>query len=466
MDDFDRKVNHMGGGGALFNKNKSVDLPSFSKVKFEDIAGVDEAKKELEEIIDFLKNPNKFIRVGAKIPKGVLLLGRPGTGKTLLAKALASEAGVPFFSMSGSEFVEVYVGVGASRVRSLFENAKKQSPAIIFIDEIDAVARKRSSSSMSGSMENEQTLNQLLVEMDGFDNKSNVIVIAATNRPDVLDHALTRPGRFDRQVVVNAPSLKGREEILKVHAKGKVLDRDVNLNTIARKTPGFVGADLANVLNEAAILAARDERRSISSSDIEEAVERVISGPESKSMVLNEKEKKMVAFHEAGHALVAYLLPNTDPVHTISIIPRGYGNLGYTLQLPLEDTYSTSREQLLDKLKVLMGGRAAEEVIFGEVTSGAGSDIEKATKIARAMVESYGMSESLGPRAIIRDGNINHGEKMAQMIDEEISYLVRESYIEAKRMLAENRGKLKKLARELLDKEVLSGDDMKRLLKN
>ncbi len=471
---FIKRINDEMGGGKFFGQSKQkVDMPAFKKVSFEDIAGVDEAKKELEEVVDFLKEPDKFIRLGAKIPKGVLLLGRPGTGKTLLAKALASMAGVPFFSISGSEFEEMFVGLGAARVRSLFENAKKQSPSIIFIDEIDAVAKKRSQSAGMGNNALEQTLNQLLVAMDGFDSKGSVIVIAATNRPDVLDRALTRPGRFDRQVVVDAPTLAGREEILKVHAKNKVIGEDVDLKTIARKTPGFVGADLANVLNEAAILAARHGRDSITNLDVEEAVERVITGPEHKSKVISEREKKIVAYHEAGHALVAYLLPDTDPVHKISIIPRGYGALGYTLQLPYEDKFLISKGQFISEIKILMGGRAAEELIFNEITSGASNDIERATKIAGDMIKKYGMSEQFGPRAILRsDGeentlfSPNYGEKTSQVMDEEITALIGNCYKEAKELLAKNSKDLETLATKLLEKEIIFGYEMEELLKS
>ena len=454
------------------DKNLQIlDSADTSKVSFNDIAGVDEAKGELEEIVDFLQSPSKFKKLGAKVPKGVLLLGRPGTGKTLLAKALASKAGVPFFNISGSEFEEVFVGLGASRVRNLFEKAKKEAPSIIFIDEIDSVAGRRGRGRGLGSSSSEQTLNQLLVAMDGFDSNSGVMVIAATNRPDVLDKALTRPGRFDRQVVVDAPTLIGREEILKVHAKNKKLDSSVDLKTIARKTPGFVGADLANVLNEAAILAARHKRKSIVVDDVEEAVERVMTGPELKSKVINEKEKKVIAYHESGHALVAYLLPDTDPVHKISIIPRGYGALGYTLQLPYEDKVLISKNQFISEIKILMGGRAAEELIFQEITSGASNDIKRATDIAESMVKKYGMSSEFGPVALKDDNEgqrfayLSKSEKMSKSANAEIVKLVNECYIEAKELLKKNIKRLELLTNHLLDKEILYGNEMEEILK-
>ncbi|MBN1596647.1 ATP-dependent zinc metalloprotease FtsH, partial [candidate division FCPU426 bacterium] len=384
-----------GAGGAMsFGKSKAkLQTPSNRpKVTFADVAGVDEAKQDLEEIIEYLKDPSKFQRLGGKIPKGVLLLGPPGTGKTLLARAIAGEAGVPFFSISGSDFVEMFVGVGASRVRDLFDQGKKNAPCIIFIDEIDAVGRHRGAGLGGGHDEREQTLNQLLVEMDGFETNSGVILIAATNRPDVLDPALLRPGRFDRQVVVDRPDLLGRVGILKVHTKGVVLGEDVDLQLLARRTPGFSGADLANLINEGALLAARRNKRAVSMSEMEESIERVLAGPERRSRVISETEKKVIAYHESGHALVAKFIPATNPVHKVSIIPRGHAALGYTLQLPLEDRFLTMQEELLGDISVLLAGRAAEEIVFHEISTGAANDLERATDIAHRMVCEYGMS--------------------------------------------------------------------------
>ncbi|MGM0507547.1 MAG: ATP-dependent zinc metalloprotease FtsH [Fusobacteriota bacterium] len=464
------------GGSQLFNMGKSKDKTDadIMNVTFEDVAGVDEAKAELEEVVKFLKEPQKFKNLGARIPKGVLLVGAPGTGKTLLAKAVAGEAEVPFFNISGSEFVEMFVGVGASRVRDLFNKAKKNSPALIFIDEIDAVARQRGAGMGGGNDEREQTLNQLLVEMDGFGTDVNIIVIAATNRPDVLDPAIERPGRFDRKVVVDKPDIKGREEILKVHKGNKKFADDIDLNVIARKTPGFSGADLANALNEAAILAARQEKTEIEMEDIEEAVEKVMAGPERKSRVMSEKEKKIIAYHESGHALIRWLLPEMDPVHKVSIIPRGIGALGYTMHLPEEDRFLTSKNELIKEIKTLLGGRAAEEIIFGDVTSGASNDIERATEQARKMITKYGMSSSFGPlklgkedsqpflgREMTRDRN--YSNETANLIDEEISKIINNSYDDVKQMIIDGKDKLEGLANYLLENEVISGDSMKQL---
>jgi cell division protease FtsH len=444
-------------------------------VTFADVAGVDEAKEELEEIVEFLKYPQKFHALGAKIPKGLLLMGAPGTGKTLLARAIAGEAGVPFFSISGSDFVEMFVGVGAARVRSVFEQAKKQTPSIIFMDEVDAVGRQRGAGLGGGHDEREQTLNQLLVEMDGFDPKQNIIVIAATNRPDILDPALLRPGRFDRQVVLDKPDLKGREAILKIHAKGKPFAAEVELKTIAQRTPGFTGADLENVLNEAAILAARAEKKEIFMEELEEAVDRVVAGPEKRSRVISDKEKSMVAYHEVGHAVLSRVLPNSDNPHKISILPRGMA-LGYTLQMPLEDKYLVTREQALDQICVLMGGRVAEELIFNEMTSGAHNDLERATELAKKMVTEFGMSQ-LGPRTFGRkDRQIFLGRDIAEMkdyseqtadsIDREIEKIINASYGRAKIILAKNRGKMDEIAKVLIEKETLENTDLENAMKD
>jgi cell division protease FtsH len=442
-------------------------------VTFADVAGVDEAKEELKEIVDFLKTPAKFHALGAKIPKGLLLMGPPGTGKTLLARAIAGEAGVPFFSISGSDFVEMFVGVGAARVRSVFEQAKKQTPSIIFMDEVDAVGRHRGAGLGGGHDEREQTLNQLLVEMDGFDPKVNIIVIAATNRPDILDPALLRPGRFDRQVVLDKPDLKGREDILKIHAKGKPLAADVDLNVVARRTPGFTGADLENVLNEAAILAARGEKKEISMEEVEEAADRVMAGPEKKSRVISDREKKIIAYHEVGHAIISSVLPNADPVHKISILPRGLA-LGYTLQLPLEDKYLVTKGQALDQITVMMGGRVAEELFFDEVTSGAHNDLERATDLAKRMVTEFGMS-GLGPRTFGRkDRQIFLGRDIAEMkdyseqtadeIDHEIERIINDCHARAKEVLGKNRAKVEEIARVLIEKETLENSDLEAAL--
>jgi len=473
------------GGGRILSFGKSRARQSTNedgqRVTFADVAGVKEAKEELQEVIEFLKDPKKFQRLGGKIPKGVLLLlGPPGCGKTLLAKAVAGEAGVPFFSISGSDFVEMFVGVGASRVRDLFEQAKKSAKAhgrgcIIFIDEIDAVGRQRFAGIGGGHDEREQTLNALLVEMDGFNTQEGVILVAATNRPDVLDPALLRPGRFDRQIVVDRPDLVGREEILHVHVRRVKLAKEVDLRVIARQTPGFSGADLANLCNEAALLAARNNRESVGMKEMEAAIERVMAGPERKSRVISPYEKSIVACHEAGHALVSMMVPGADPLHKVSIIPRGVAALGYTMQTPLEDRYLMTRQELLGKLTVLMGGRTAEELTFNEITTGAQNDIEVATDIARRMVCEYGMSERLGSLTygkretmvfLGRDmgGDRNYSGQTAVVIDEEIRRLVQEAHERARGILTQHRDRLKRLADALLEKEVLDGDEAKRIV--
>lgn len=470
---------HMqGGGGKIMSFGKSrakLFLDNRPRVTFKDVAGIDEAKEELKEVIDFLKNPKKYQRIGARVPKGILLLGAPGTGKTLLARAVAGEADVPFFSVSGSDFVEMFVGVGAARVRDLFDQARRHAPCIIFIDEIDAVGRHRGAGLGGGHDEREQTLNQLLVEMDGFDINQGIILIAATNRPDILDPALLRPGRFDRHIVVDKPDLKGREEILKVHARDKPLAQDVDLKVIARRTPGFVGADLANLVNEAALLAARKNKDRITMEEFEEAIDRVLAGPERKSRLISEKEKRIIAYHEAGHALVAKMLPGVDPVHRISIIPRGHAALGYTLQLPTEDRYLITKTELLNRIAVLLGGRVAEKIVFSDVTTGAQNDLERATAIAREMICEYGMSERLGPltlgkkhRQIFLGKDIvedrNYSEEVAYAIDQEIRQLIDKCYSIAERIITENMDKLEKLAKALLEREVLNGDEIDRIL--
>ncbi len=467
-------MNSMQGGGSRvmnFGKSKaklvSKDTP---KTTFADVAGANEAIEELYEIKEFLSNPAKFQAVGAKIPKGVLLYGPPGTGKTLLARAVAGEAGVPFYSISGSDFVEMFVGVGASRVRDLFEQAKTNAPAIIFVDEIDAVGRHRGAGLGGGHDEREQTLNQLLVEMDGFDAKTGVILIAATNRPDILDPALLRPGRFDRQIVVDRPDLEGRKGILAVHAKGKPIAADVDLAVIARRTPGFTGADLANVLNEAALLTARNDKQLVDMAALEESIDRVMAGPERKTRAMSESEKKIIAYHEGGHALVAHALPNTDPVHKVTILPRGRA-LGYTMQLPEEDKYLQTRSEMLDQLAVLLGGRTAEELVFHEPTTGASNDIEKATAISRAMVTQYGMSDSLGALKFGQDsGEVflgrdmghqrDYSEEVAARIDEEVRRLIETAHDEAFEVLVQYRDVLDDLVLALMDKETLSKDEV------
>jgi cell division protease FtsH len=462
-------MNQMQGGGSRvmnFGKSKakvvSKDTP---KTTFADVAGADEAVEELQEIKEFLANPAKFQAIGAKIPKGVLLYGPPGTGKTLLARAVAGEAGVPFYSISGSDFVEMFVGVGASRVRDLFEQAKNNAPAIVFVDEIDAVGRHRGAGLGGGHDEREQTLNQLLVEMDGFDVKGGVILIAATNRPDILDPALLRPGRFDRQIVVERPDLQGRERILQVHAKGKPIAPEVDLHAVARRTPGFTGADLANVLNEAALLTARSDKKLVDPPSMDEAIDRVIAGPQKRTRVMTDDEKKMTAYHEGGHALVAAALPNTDPVHKVTILPRGRA-LGYTMVLPDEEKYSTTRNEMLDQLTYMLGGRAAEELVFQDPTTGAANDIEKATHVARAMVTQYGMTERLGPIKFGQDnGEVflgrdmghqrDYSEEVAAAVDEEVKKLIQAAHDEAWEILVENRDVLDSLVLALLEKETL-----------
>jgi len=438
-------------------------------VTFEDVAGVDEAKEELQEVVEFLREPEKFISLGARIPKGVLLVGPPGTGKTLLAKAVSGEAGVPFFSISGSEFVEMFVGVGASRVRDLFDQAKRHSPCIVFVDEIDAVGRQRGAGLGGSHDEREQTLNQLLVEMDGFDTDTNVIIIAATNRPDILDPALLRPGRFDRRVVLDRPDMRGREAILGVHVKGKPLAPDVDLGVIARSTPGFVGADLENLVNEAAILAARRNKKVISQSELEEAIERVIAGPERKSRLISKEEKRIVAYHEAGHAVVMNALPEADPVHKVSIIARGMAG-GYTLALPEEDRTLISRQKLIADMIGLLGGRAAEELVFNDITSGAANDLERVTRMARAMVTRLGMSDALGPIVYGQKEELiflgreiaeqrDYSEAVAEKIDQEVQRLVSEAYEKAKAILIQYRDKLDAVAQRLLEVETISREE-------
>ncbi|MDR1511437.1 MAG: ATP-dependent zinc metalloprotease FtsH [Endomicrobium sp.] len=445
------------------------------KITFKDVAGCCEAKEELKEIIEFLKNPSKFKKLGGKIPKGVLLFGSPGTGKTLLAKAVAGEADVPFFSSSGSEFVEMFVGVGASRVRDLFEQGRKSAPCLLFVDEIDAVGRHRFAGIGGGHDEREQTLNQLLVEMDGFETKEGVILIAATNRPDVLDPALLRPGRFDRQVVVPSPDLKDREEILAVHSRKIKFGRDINLNVIARRTPGFVGADLANLINEAALLAARNSQEVVSMKNVEEAIDRVIAGPQRKSRLMSHKEKQIIAYHEAGHALVAKFMPTADPVHKVSIMPRGFA-LGYTLQLPEKDRYLSSKAELSDRLAVYIGGRTAEELVFSEVTTGARDDISKATNIAMKMVTEFGMSDKIGPislkeqeeevflgRDISRD--VRHSGKISELVDEEVKSIIDTAKSRASKIIKGNMDILNKMVYYLLERENLSGEDINKIVK-
>jgi cell division protease FtsH len=465
-----------GGNKALsFGKAKAKLVSEKSvKITFADVAGIDEAKGEVQEIIDFLKDPQKFQKLGGKIPKGVLLIGAPGTGKTLLARAIAGEAGVPFFSMSGSDFVEMFVGVGASRVRDLFDQAKKSAPCIIFIDEIDAVGRHRGAGLGGGHDEREQTLNQLLVEMDGFESNVGVIILAATNRPDVLDPALLRPGRFDRQVIVPQPDVKGRLEILKVHTKNIPVDESVQLEQIARGTPGFSGADLANLVNEAALLAARKSKSKVERSDFEAAKDKVLMGVERKSMIISEEEKKNTAYHEAGHALVAKLTPGTDPIHKVSIIPRGRA-LGVTQQLPIDDKYTYSQDYLMKALSILLGGRAAEEIALKHTTTGAGNDLERATELARKMVTEWGMSEKLGPltfgkkdeqiflgREIAR--HKDYSEKTAIDIDEEVKRIVFEAYNASKKLLTENQDFLDAFAKALLEKETMDGPEIDALI--
>jgi cell division protease FtsH len=471
-------MNQMQGGGSRvmnFGKSKakrmSVDAP---KITFRDVAGVDEAVQELHEIKEFLENPKKFQSLGARIPKGVLLYGPPGTGKTLLARAVAGEAGVPFFSISGSDFVEMFVGVGASRVRDLFEQAKQNSPCIIFMDEIDAVGRHRGAGMGGGHDEREQTLNQLLVEMDGFEMKDNIILIAATNRPDILDPALLRPGRFDRQVVVDRPDRKGRKQILEVHTRGKPLSKAIDLDALAGQTPGFTGADLANLINESALLTARQGKREITMHELEEGIMRVIAGPEKKTRVMSEKERLVTAFHEMGHAIVGHLLPNCDPVHKISIISRGQA-LGYTISLPTEDKFLTSRAELTDTMAMTLGGRAAEEIIFSEITTGASNDLEKVTETAKQMVMRFGMSERLGPRVFGHDRGQpflgrefstepDYSDEIAREIDDEIRRIVEAAHQTAKDILTDKRKELDKISKILLERETIDAEQFVALL--
>jgi len=471
---------HMQGGGNRvmgFAKSKAkLYLDNRPKVTFADVAGCDESKEELAEVVEYLKDPTKFSRLGARIPRGVLLLGPPGSGKTLLARACSGEADVPFFSISGSDFVEMFVGVGAARVRDMFEQARKYQPCIVFIDEIDAVGRHRGAGLGGGHDEREQTLNQLLVEMDGFDENSGVILIAATNRPDILDPALLRPGRFDRQIVVDRPDLNGREAILKVHVKKVKLGDDVDLAVIARRTPGFVGADLANLVNEAALLAARKGKDKIGMEEFEEAIDRIIAGPERRSRLISEREKAIIAYHEVGHALVAKLLPGCDPVHKVSIIPRGHKALGYTLQLPEEDRFLMSKKELLNRISVLLGGRVAEELHFDDVTTGAQNDLERATQIARQMVTEFGMSDRLGPvtlgkkhhevflgRDIMEDRN--YSDEVAYAIDQEVRRIVDECYEQVKALLQHHKDVHIKVAEVLLEEEVIEGARLDEILK-
>lgn len=466
-----------GGGSRVMSFGKSrakLHSEDKTKVTFADVAGADEAKQELEEVVEFLKHPKKYNDLGARIPKGVLLFGPPGTGKTLLARAVAGEAGVPFFSISGSDFVEMFVGVGASRVRDLFEQAKKNAPCIVFIDEIDAVGRQRGAGLGGGHDEREQTLNQLLVEMDGFGVNEGIIIIAATNRPDILDPALLRPGRFDRQIVVDKPDVRGRHEILKVHTKGKPVAKEADLEVLARRTPGFTGADISNLVNEAALLAARRNKRRIEMDELEESIERVVAGPERKSKVISEKEKRLTAYHEAGHALVGMLLTHTDPVHKVSIIPRGRAG-GYTLMLPKEDRYYATRSELLDQLKTFLGGRVAEAVVLKEISTGAQNDLERATELVRKMICEYGMSTELGPvtlgrrqeqvflgRDISRDRN--YSEEVAYTIDKEVRRLVESAYSEVEKLLQDNIDKLHLIADALMKRETLEGAELEQLL--
>ncbi len=465
--------------GGLGRNRAKIYAQSEIGVTFNDVAGVDEAKVELMEVVEFLKSPKKFQVLGGRIPKGVLLVGPPGTGKTLLAKAVAGEAGVPFFSVSGSEFVEMFVGLGAARVRDLFAQAQEKAPCIIFVDELDALGKARGANPLGGHDEREQTLNQLLVEMDGFDAKKGVIIMAATNRPEILDPALLRPGRFDRQVLVDRPDIQGREAILRVHAKGVKLAPDVDLRVLAARTPGFVGADLANLINEGALLAARKNKAQVEMADLEEAIDRVVAGLEKKARVMSPTERERVAYHEAGHALVAASVPTGDPVHKISIIPRGIAALGYTLQLPTEDRYLLTRSELLDRLAVLLGGRAAEQLTYGEVSTGAQNDLQRAADIARRMVKEYGMSERIGAVAFEPErrplflptgnglglgGGNAYSEETAREIDVEIKRIVDETEARVREILTQRTGDLKAIAQRLLEKEVLEGNELRQLL--
>lgn len=471
-----RQMQTTGNKALSFGKSRArMATNRRQKVTFKDVAGVDEAKEELEEIIAFLKNPQKFQKLGGKIPKGVLVVGPPGTGKTLLARAVAGEANVPFFSISGSDFVEMFVGVGAARVRDLFDKAKRSAPCIIFVDEIDAVGRQRFAGLGGGHDEREQTLNQLLSEMDGFDTQTGVILVAATNRPDVLDPALLRPGRFDRHIVIDIPDIKGREEILKVHVRNVKLAKDADLTIIARQTPGFSGADLANLVNEAALLAARRNKAAVGILELEESIYRVMAGPERKSRIISEHEKKLIAYHESGHALIAHFLPFADPVHKISIVPRGISALGYTLQLPLEDRFIVTKEEILEKITVLLGGRIAENLFFNESTTGAKSDLRVATEAVQKMITEYGMSEKLGPmtlgkkdeqvflgRDLIKERDFS--EAVASEIDEELRRIINECFKRGEEIIKKNKSKLEKLAKLLLEKEVLGSEEIEKIL--
>jgi cell division protease FtsH len=466
-----------GGGRGVMSFGKSrhkVVAKDQPKTTFDDIAGVEEAVEELQEVKEYLQNPAKFQAMGAKIPRGVLLYGPPGTGKTLLARAVAGEAGVPFFSISGSDFVEMFVGVGAARVRDLFEQAKQNAPAIVFIDEIDAVGRHRGAGLGGGHDEREQTLNQLLVEMDGFDVRTTVILMAATNRPDILDPALLRPGRFDRHVTIDRPDLEGRKGILRVHARGKPLDASVDLDVVAKRTPGFTGADLSNLINEAALLSARRSKRTIEMPEVAEAIDRVMAGPERRSRVMNERERKMIAFHESGHAITAHVLPNTDPLHKVTVIPRGQA-LGYTMTLPEEDRFIMTREQLSDELAMLLGGRVAEELVFSDITTGAQNDLDRATKVARQMVTEYGMSDRLGPLTLgTKQGEVflgrdfashpDYSDQVAFEIDSEIRRMIDDAHDEALEILQLHRSKLDELAAILLEKETIEKDELLEIL--
>lgn len=471
-----RQMRLTGNKALSFGKSRArMASNETAKTTFRDVAGAEEAKEELKELIEFLKTPQKFQKLGAKIPKGILLVGPPGCGKTLLAKAVAGEAAVPFFSISGSDFVEMFVGVGASRVRDLFEQGRKNAPCIIFIDELDAVGRQRFAGIGGGHDEKEQTLNQLLVELDGFSSSKGVIVIAATNRPDVLDMALLRPGRFDRKITVNIPDIREREAILTLYMKNKPIAKEVDIKVLARRTPGFVGSDIETLVNEASLLAARKNKNEIAMKELEEAIDRVIAGPEKKSRVMKEKEKKIIAYHESGHTLVGNILPHADPIHKVSIIPRGSVALGYTLQLPLEDRYLATKSELLDKVSVLLAGRASEEIIFKEVSTGAQNDLEQATHIARKMVCDYGMSEKMGPMTLGKgNGEVflgrdflkekNYSEEMAFDIDKEIMSLIKQCHDTALRILRKYKGKLIHLAELLEEKEVLEADDIEKIL--
>jgi cell division protease FtsH len=474
---FFRKIGAGAGGLMTVGKSKAkVYMQDETKVTFQDVAGVDEAIEELSEIIEFLKNPAKFQVLGGKIPKGVLLVGPPGTGKTLLARAVAGEAGVPFMSLTGSDFVEMFVGVGAARVRDLFATAQEKAPCIIFIDELDAIGKARGLSPMAGPEERENTLNQLLSEMDGFDTRKGVIMMAATNRPEILDPALIRPGRFDRHILVDRPSLKGREDILQIHSRQIKLSDEVNLHTLAARTPGMVGSDLANIVNEAALLAARKNKAAVEMDDFEEAIDRVVAGLEKRNRVMNPREKEIVAYHETGHALVAEALPTTDKVHRVSIIPRGIGALGYTMQLPTEDRYLMTKSELEDRMAVMMGGRVAEEVVFQEISTGAQNDLYRATDVARSMVREYGMSAKLGPMTFERErrplflegfmppGSKDYSEATAQEIDREVADLVDRAHQRATEVLEAQRPTLEKVAKILLEKEVIEGEELREIL--